>query len=459
MSIGIFHKEQITLEALHPSKNFSLEAIKFQDNDPFVTNAIALTEKYLSMSKIKNSDEKKFFVELSTLIEARFNFKCHMVVGGYYCQPGVSVQMLEQFYNPEEIMDGPQLSVIGILHWIGMMANYKSLRNFAATKTTSLITFDTNKVKFITSDLEFTIGVSIILAKQLDLTACEFVAILMHEIGHIVDTAINVGNLVNDAFAFVTKVKDNNTNKSNVNSAKIEEGNDEYHFVSAIGYDDEMFKELRKITGKAGSMDSYTSEETYADSFASKFGLGLDNGTALYKLGVDGSFVYSNKRNAVIFSTVIIAIQVLVIGALTGVSPGIMVGIVLGYMFKYAQMFFVGDKSLNVTNTRYKEDTERMKTLREVIISNLRDGNLSKQSAQVVLNQIYEIEKLMGKMKNLTELQNKILASNVSIHQTRSYKDLGNYANIKNDHEDIETLNSLLNNELFVREAEFILLA
>lgn len=460
MSIGIFQKQQIALEALQPSANFSLEAIKFQDNDPFVTNAVALTEKYLAMSKIKNSDEKKFFTEISALIEGRFNFKCNMIVGGYYCAPGISVQMLEKFYNPEELADGPSLTMIGMLAWFGRMVEQKVLRDFAARKLDSQIIFDTNKVKFVTNNLEFTIGMSIILSKQLRLTAREFMGVLMHEIGHIVDTAINVSNLVVDSFTFAAKVKaDSDDNKAKVRSREIKEGSDEFHLVAAIGYDDEMFKNLRKITGKTGAMDAYTSEETYADSFAAKFGLGLYNASALYKLGVSGSSVYTYKKNMVVLNTITIAIQAVIVAAMGAVSPLVALSIVLMTMAKYMRLYFIGGKSANVMETRYKEDRERMKALREVIISNLRDGNLSKQTTQTILNQIYGIEKLLSKMENLTKLQNKILASNVSIHQTRSYEDLGNYASVKNDHEDIETLNSLLNNELFVREAEFILLA
>jgi len=301
------------------------------------------------------------------------------------------------------------------------------------------------KINGLSDDYSFTLLVSL-RSMSMDVTKDDFIAIILHEIGHIftllemyADTNKSIssllnGLLLNDADVVVNELVI--TGDKQLNSK------------------DGITKVYSKLTSKfdgilltSGRETDDTDVEYEADSFVSKFGYGAQLTKTLNKLSKTKELSYENFLILGMFIWLINTIIITLILFITA-SPLYIFNLVLfsfiGTIIGNTNRFIQLQQHRNYSNDEHGTLSERFVKIRTSIIFMLRTSNLDKDEIKVLLKDIEDID---NEIKILDKsFMNSFFGS--FLHST-----LGSNLNISDNLG--ATLDSLINNDIYLSSAKF----
>ena len=315
----------------------------------------------------------------------------------------------------------------------------KELRE-GLTLDTSTFKFNSNKFKFVIHlDIKF------LISKQL--TGDEITAIILHEIGHIYTNFISLPSIANGAIDVTYDILGRINEGGNIDKIVLktmeEKGGEELNTVSS----ENVFKLYKKyMIDNNANFSGYSlsySNENMADKVSVKFGYGASLASALSKvsdtLKNTDSFYLLGNAVAILgiltllfieFGATLIMFALMASIASTVIVFSIVAGVIALVTWLFARLF---NTSQLVRNTGSHEDIlTRVSKIKNKIISLSTDVD-DKATGKLLIG---EIKKLNG---IINDLHNKLGI------------DLNKLISTNSEYEVINTVDSLINNELYIQ--------
>ena len=294
---------------------------------------------------------------------------------------------------------------------------------------------------------------------KFDMTAEELAGITLHEVGHLF-TMMELSNRLQTTNQVLQSVSEGLKNGDSIKKYEhifIEIGNDykiprdkindilesHHHFV--IGA--KLYNALIGACGEQIRGDYYhrTAGEQVADQFSNRFGLGHGTVTGLQKLHeyYGSPDVDAGARAGMLFNDICLMVMGC-IGAIALFTPaGILVGLFM-VGINVLVTLLSGDAYSDFT---YDKLRDRYKRIRQDMVRQLTDSNLDRETMKEVIENIKIVDKTMEKAVNYRSIFSVI--GNVIFPSNRK---------AVKDHEVQQTLESIVNNNMFVKSAELKIL-
>lgn len=294
---------------------------------------------------------------------------------------------------------------------------------------------------------------------KFDMTAEELAGITLHEVGHLF-TMMELGNRLqttNQALQSVSEGLKNGDDIKKYEQVFIDLGNDykiprekindilESHNTYVIGA--KLYNALIGGCGAQLRNDYYsrTAGEQVADQFANRFGLGQDTVTGLQKLHeyYGSPDVDSVSRTCAVFDDIVFIIRS-ILGIILLFIPG---GIIFGLFLTGLNVLITMLSGDAYTDFTYDKLRDRYKRIRQDMVRQLTNTNLDSATMKEVVENIKIVDKTMEKAVNYRSLTSVI--GNVIFPANRK---------AVKDHEVQQTIESIVNNNMFVKAAELKIL-
>lgn len=262
------------------------------------------------------------------------------------------------------------------------------------------------KVTGIFSKIGFKLNLGVDLFKPDLLNTDEIAAIILHEFGHIWDFLSNVGEVTRtisvDAYARKV-IHGNYTLEKKLDVIKGLGGPDDIDDPSELG-DEEIgtlvsrYAFARNKTMQASVLYSKHSEEFIADSFPAMYGLSYSVATAMRKLDGERFFLLRNREyrpmwvGALSFMFSMFELSTMTIGVLNAGSIRPLMMAMLAPILAINYIPFIGNRVAI-------KPSDRLKKLREVLISALKDPDTSSSEKKKILDDLGKLDK---ELKNLS---------------------------------------------------------
>jgi len=433
-------------------KKYSQEAISFQIKDEFIDDAEELINdiyKEIPSSRYKNNEEfvKKspLIKRLSSLITDRFGIKCSFP----YELSGISIAAVIMNTGNSYVFEEP-LSYIDKLKSVTFGERQKLTKSIFR-KNKELIINAHNKKGYI--DLknakvggyystfeQFFIFDFYSLKQDYELTPREVVAVILHEIGHVIHGMEQNRYLEEVNLIFLDIISDINDNRLDRAITRYNKDLKNVKDINVLVVSEDISKEQFNRTVLQAYIDlskkqmlnrNYlnTNTEALADNFAAKFGLGSEITTVLSKL--HGTF--ENKKE--------------LYEGVNYLAQGILL-LFYSYIFSisipaFLVLFFYNLYSISEINKPYTYDDiiDRYKRIRNVMIRMLVNiEKISMDRAKTIYREIELIDKMIEQTPVPKDVMKMI--SNIVIPGSMDamyYKDLN------------RMIEDGLNNELYVQ--------
>ena len=418
--------------------------IRPQLNDPIVTD---LGKFFTKLKKLNNQyyirqtiDKKDFNLsytklkdEFDALIFDRFNF--HIELKPYHTFAVLPIVN-------QDLKEIKPLAIVA-----DVKKAIKQIKQFSKYIEDNEVIIDTKRAKFHNFNDEWSITYFYDTNTLDTLTDKDFAAITLHEIGHVFTLIEMYGNTtkqivsLSEAFLSIDPMKELGK-KLAVSKKKQDPEKD----ISLMLYD-ALDSAIPKDTLAVGRKDVDTDSEYEADDFVAKFGLAGDLTTALVKLTDVEHLGMSQLPKILLMVTILDNILAIVLALLFLDIPLVILFVLVSFVVRF--VFFIFNIT-SVASTRNPGGDEhgdlltRVKNLKLDIIAILRTTELNNKEKKQLLNQLDSIEdktKIINKSiynSILGSMVNKILMPNLNVRDELASQ-----------------LQSLINNELYVKQARF----
>ena len=418
--------------------------IRPQLNDPIVTD---LGKFFTKLKKLNNQyyirqtiDKKDFNLsytklkdEFDALIFDRFNF--HIELKPYHTFAVLPIVN-------QDLKEVKPLAIVA-----DVKKAIKQIKQFSKYIEDNEVIIDTKRAKFHNFNDEWSITYFYDTNTLDTLTDKDFAAITLHEIGHVFTLIEMYGNTtkqivsLSEAFLSIDPMKELG-NKLAVSKKK----QDPEKGISLMLYD-ALGSTIPKDTLAVGRKDVDTDSEYEADDFVAKFGLAGDLTTALVKLTDAEHLGMSQLPKILLMVTILDNIVAIVLALLFLDIPVAILFVLLSFVVRF--IFFIFNIT-SVTSNRNPGGDEhgdlltRVNNLKLDIITILRTTELNNKEKKQLLNQLDSIEDKIDIINKsiynsiLGTMVNKILMPNINVRDELAGQ-----------------LQSLINNEFYVKQARF----
>jgi hypothetical protein len=456
--------------------NLTEESIDFQLGDRFTAQADVIFESLIE--HVKNVNNKEYNTELlfkeksnlitafEKLIKDRFGFKVKL-------KPESKLQTYSNFPIVPTITSFNKFDIFSLKNHI-KRENLDKLEKVLKDLKLSKIVIDTKKanIKGLPAGYDPAIAMDIVgYIVNEDISAKEFTAVFLHELGHIFNNIYYMSTVVSSNLSILNARKRLGKDPSikefkllfaetpmevQEEISKIKTDNMlVFGYLSATAFADHLVKMVSL------GWYSQTSNEQQADSFAARFGYGeymakhLTSGLnekvttkPLTNTSLTAFYLFM-ATVMMLFSIFLIIVSFAAGGIVDGVVVGGM-GLLISLRFGYNIFARVIYPEGEVTKAYTYDDLKiRISRIKYQTIAALKEADLSKKEIMSIIETIKNIEKQIEKAdlieQNFFEKMSNILFSNNRV--------------LKKTIEVEQLLESLVYNDLFVRDAELKTLA
>lgn len=432
------------------------EMIKYQNNDTFPEK---LTQKLEYIYKEINNNiyldnktliEKSSYIkDIEELIKNRFNMNIIFDKELHVFYPAAVIPFFSDYLSDLNSLKKIGSDILSSLFKFNDV--FKHIKQIDKEKKDILtklhnkkgyIDLKNGRVGGYLSEIKHYLIIDFFALKNSDVTVEELTAIILHEIGHafsgleyhhklestnstIADILNEINNNNPDKAVYIFKKNFSKKEFTEISVNNQKEINDFYGKV-ALAYLDEIKTQM------SNSKYDETNFENLADSFASRFNVGQELVSGLNKLNKKYGLVYdNNKITYSILLFVDLMLNILFIGLLGPVAIPIMVTLIIVLY------------SSENTEMTYDFPLDRYNRIKNSLINNLKNLNLSEKLVKELLEQYVFITETIEKSMYFKPVQSRIADLLLSSNRNSNY-----YIKLQ------QSIENGMNNTLFLKSAQ-----
>jgi len=415
-----------------------------QANDSFIKvieSTYDRLEKLHSLYYEKKTINKKELDFSFLQIEKEFKDKSYERFGINILLRNSNTFAVIPIFNPDQI----SLTTFKSTRGKDVRHGIKQIKDFNRWLDSNILILDKKDAKFLNLPDDYYVPLFISLRMVRDLTKSEFVAIILHEIGHVftllelysrsaVTTSILLSNFLRN------KPLTETTSELGISKNPSSETNG----LSMIY--EKVKKDLMSIP-LGGHGTGETNPEIEADNFTVKFGYGEELSRALVKLNKVNQLSFSNASAVIVLMSILgMAVRALLLSLLLPGGIVIMAAIALEIALtinSISKLLYMHNKR-NPINDEHGSLKQRVEHIKTSMVEVLRLTDMNKKDKKLLLAQYEQVEKDLEDIDN--SAHGKVLIGLMSEYLV---------GNLNTEDELASKLNELENTKLYIQEARF----
>ena len=321
----------------------------------------------------------------------------------------------------------------------------KQIKEFNKWIESNELILDKKEAKFLNLPHSYYVPLFISTRYSMDLKKEEFIAVILHEIGHVFTLLEMYSKTSATTSILITNLLRNKSAVETAKDLKISKKptNDENALTLIVEH---IKKDLARI-GLGGKGTGETDPEIEADNFTVKFGYGADLSSALVKLNGVDMLTFTNAGMLITLTSIIgMAFRALLLSLILPGGLVLMAALALeiGLTINSISRLLLRNSSRNPIGDEHGSLKERIETIKTSMVEVLRKTNPDKNDTKLLLAQY---DRIVNDLNNIEKsAHGKILIGLLSEYLI---------GNLNTEDELALKLNELENSKLYVQEARF----